>query len=250
MPNNLWLRAKWEERGLNPKAGSAVAALPPLGGFRRLYHLTDANYAISNIAFDRLKVARFSQLNDLFELLAPDLRNKNVRRIVRAHRERLDGEQGLLCFSADWVIPPLWAHYGNRHRGVCLGFDVAERNVLDVKYQQARLKLANDISKIPPRVANQLARIKAKSWRYERESRVLVPLAEAFTEGEAYFKRFDSNLVLAEVILGALCPLDVNEVREFVGQRHTGVSVFQARPAIRSFGMVPNGLTVLEMHPY
>ena len=71
MPLNNHLRALWRERGYPDGMGSAAVVPPPPKGIRRLYHLTSAEYAISNIVFNRLKVARFSDLNDPFELSAP-----------------------------------------------------------------------------------------------------------------------------------------------------------------------------------
>lgn len=33
---------------------------------------------------------------------------------------------GLLCFCETWQSPLLWNHYADRHKGICLGFDVRE----------------------------------------------------------------------------------------------------------------------------
>ena len=42
----------------------------------RVYYLTSAEYAISNLALKRIKVSRYQDLNDPFELLAADLRSE------------------------------------------------------------------------------------------------------------------------------------------------------------------------------
>ncbi len=55
---NKSLRRLWVAAGYHEKMGSAEVLPPPGGGFRRLYHQTTAEYAISNIVFHRIKVAR------------------------------------------------------------------------------------------------------------------------------------------------------------------------------------------------
>jgi hypothetical protein len=69
MAYNEHLRQQWIDKGYSRNMGSAAVVPPPPQGFRRLYHLTSAEYAISAIVFGRLKLARFAQLNDPFELL-------------------------------------------------------------------------------------------------------------------------------------------------------------------------------------
>jgi len=42
----------------------------------RVYYLTEPLYGLSNLALHRVKIARFADLNDPFELLAVDRRKK------------------------------------------------------------------------------------------------------------------------------------------------------------------------------
>ena len=59
--------------------GSAIACLPPEdSSLLRLYHLTIAEHAVSDIALGRLKVARFSDLNDPFEVIAANFRKRQL----------------------------------------------------------------------------------------------------------------------------------------------------------------------------
>jgi hypothetical protein len=53
-------------------------------GFKRVYYLTPAQFAISNVALQRIKVARFSDLNDPFELLGVDRSKVKNRRALTA----------------------------------------------------------------------------------------------------------------------------------------------------------------------
>ena len=50
----------------------------------------------------RLKISRFDDLNDPFELLAPDLKDGEVRRSFLATRQRMSERRGVLCFSRNW----------------------------------------------------------------------------------------------------------------------------------------------------
>jgi hypothetical protein len=117
---NKELRQLWRHAGYSEKAGSAAVVPPPSVEFRRLYHLTSADHAISNIVFHRLKVARFSQMNDPFELWASHGSNRPEQPHERDTREEVDKISGALCFSEDWTDPVLWSHYAAQHRGMCL----------------------------------------------------------------------------------------------------------------------------------
>jgi len=79
----------------------------------------------------RLKIAQLDDLNDPFELKSVNLCNP-------AHSLAFDGTEthegfkaemarryGVLCFSEDKTDVLQWAHYADRHRGICLGFDVS-----------------------------------------------------------------------------------------------------------------------------
>jgi len=134
------MRELWKAAGYSPTVGSAFVVPPPSSKFKRLYHLISAEYAISNIALCRLKVALLDQLNDPFELQAAKfLNNHRVTVAVHEFRDQLVPRVGLLCFSADWTDPVLWTHYGSRHSGICLGFDVPADLAMKVDYQDNRI---------------------------------------------------------------------------------------------------------------
>jgi hypothetical protein len=56
------------------------------------HHLTTAEYALSDIVFQRLKVARFSALNDPFELLARAATEDGARWDIERQKKELDQE--------------------------------------------------------------------------------------------------------------------------------------------------------------
>lgn len=130
MPLNNDLRKEWDLAGYRTDMGSAAVVRPPSKEYIRVYHVMPAEFAISNIAFKRMKVARVKDLNDPFEFLGLNLRQKQIRTIVEASKENLQRDTGLLCFSADWTSPALWSHYGANQTGICLGFDLRRSQVV------------------------------------------------------------------------------------------------------------------------
>jgi hypothetical protein len=246
MPLNDALRKKWVERGLRGDRSSSAAVHPPPVGHHRVYHLLPAEHAITNIVFGRIKVARFSELNDPFELSALNLRNKTNRRLIEAHKQALDEKKGLLCFSADWNDPVLWTHYGAQHRGICLGFDLEEKMAIEISYEEAKLaqRLEEGITSIDSDLSGRLIRTKFKSWSYEEEWRVLVQLSALTPEGSIHFYPFQPCLRLREVILGPLCTLPVEAVRELALSHHANTKIYGARLASGSFGIVPKEKTL------
>ena len=126
MAMNEALRQEWVTAGYHRNMGSAAVVPPPPEAFLRVYHITSAEFAISNIGLGRMKVARFLDLNDPLELMALNFREPQMRHIIRDFKDAYDSYTGLLCFNADWTNPVLWSHYCAKHRGICLGVDFKE----------------------------------------------------------------------------------------------------------------------------
>lgn len=127
-----------------------------------------------------------------------------IQRELRRHYQR-----GVCCFSTTYSSPLLWSHYGEQHRGLCIGYGLERRpkpemhrvvyggrrsvrtsaliNALVHNDAEARQKLDRDI----------LLR-KARGWRYEKEYRLLGDQGEQ-----------DSPLLLKEVTFGLRCPMSV-----------------------------------------
>jgi len=137
--------------------------------------------AISSSA--RIKVARFSLLNDPFELLAPKFANSILRKSMSKFKREFDKKNGVVCFSADWVDPVLWTHYGARHTGICLGFNVKRDILRKVKYVTDRMTEFSGGS-VDRALEDAIVQTKFASWRYENEHRILVPLNNCTEEGD------------------------------------------------------------------
>ena len=228
--------------------GSAEVVPPPPKEFIRVYHITSPEFAISNIGLRRIKVARYSDLNDPFELMALNFREKRIRNIVRAFKNDYDSHTGLLCFSANWTNPVLWSHYGAKHRGVCLGFNLKRAHTHKVKYEAERipaeLGTQGNLPKLDDNLRNLLLCTKFSHWEYEEEYKVFVPLDKADQEGTLHFWPFGQYLELAEVILGPQCSVSLKSVQQLTQAQHPQAVTFQARLAFKFFKVVPDGRTV------
>ncbi len=110
----------------------------------RAYYLTGAHFALSNLALRRVKIARYVDLNDPFELLAVDLADKEHRKAFRESKEEISESNGLICLSKSWSNPLLWGHYADKHSGVALGFDVLDKLLAPVIYAKKPLKIPID----------------------------------------------------------------------------------------------------------
>lgn len=241
------LRAEWAAAGYKTTMGSAAVVRPPSHEFLRVYHVTSAEYGISDISLGHLKVARFSDLNDPFELKAMRFR-ANTRSTATEFVQDFDSHTGLLCFSADWKNPVLWSHYGDKHRGICLGFNLKRARAEEVLYEDKRIldKLADGtpLDLLDANLQEQLRRTKFSSWSYEEEQRVLLPLSEAQAVGSLHFYPFGADLRLAEVILGPRCSLPLDAVRTLVNRLHPNVTTISSRLADGHFAVVPKESTV------
>lgn len=208
----------------------------------RLYYFTSAEFGISNIALRRLKVSRFHDLNDPFELLAVNIGERESRAPVRAARDRLNEGSGLICFSRTWSNPLLWGHYAAKHSGICLGFDVEDHRVEPVIYAKEPMKIPVDPKTGEPKfsvdIVNRLKRTKFADWKYEDEVRLFLFLDEAQLEGGLHFLPFGADLVLREVLLGPRCTVPLDGVRRLVAASSPRVSVVKTRIAYQSFNVV------------
>jgi hypothetical protein len=224
---------------------ASYISAPPPKGFRRAYYFTSVDYALSGIALRRLKVARFSDANDPFELLGVRLRDKQVRKAVKDFKNECNKSTGLLCFSQDWTKPILWSYYSEKHKGVCLGFDLKTDLVRDVIYEKDREMVDFDKESksfiVDDKLRERLLLTKSIHWKPEDEVRIIVDLSTAKRDGQLYFRRFGSDMILTRVILGPNCTLDPHAVKDLVCVRHPAAIVFRSRAEYGGFKVVFNG---------
>jgi hypothetical protein len=206
----------------------------------RVYHLLSVKHGLDDLKQRRLKVAEFRDLNDPFELLSVELSDRSARRRFAAWREKALVEYGVLCFSTSWRGPVLWSHYADRHKGLCLGFDVPDSFLLPVIYLKSRSSFGD---LLPPTSSTgsepgALFYTKFEHWQYENEVRRVVRLDEAVRQGGLYFWPFGPDLELKEVVAGPRCSVERSQLQHSLGEHDRGVTLTKARLAFTSFEVV------------
>lgn len=208
----------------------------------RVYYFVSANYALENIIKRRLKIARLNDLNDSFEFMCVDMRDSEIRKAFRKTVSDLSERTGVLCFSRAWHNPVLWSHYADKHKGVCLGFDIPEEAAMLVGYEPNRLNIdrTRDLKagEIGERTMQRILATKFEDWRYEDEVRVFVGLDEPDTKTGLYYKDFGADLCLKEVIIGPRCHFSVSDLNNVLTKYNDEVRVIPSRLAFGAFKVI------------
>jgi hypothetical protein len=135
-------------------------------------------------------------------------------------------ERGVCCFSTTYSSPLLWSHYGDQHKGLCVGYGTARRPVPRLQRVlyggQRSIKTSVLVRALIEKEKNALRDIdrgvllrKAKDWSYEREYRLI-----------GFHGLQDSPLLLKEVTFGLRCPPSV---------KHAVVKALADRRAVIQF---------------
>jgi hypothetical protein len=215
----------------------------------RLYYMTSHEIATRYILPERrMKLSLFNELNDPFELQPYSLSDKALRKLNGALKDDVTTSRGLICFTESWRSPVMWAHYADKHRGICLGFDIAQGDtsglVSPVVYNIDRLQFELDQEQplygINEEFVRALIYTKSKEWAYEREWRVMANLEDQDPISKHYYVDFGPQLQLREVILGARNDSPVGQVAKLTRGNASPVKVLKARAAFHEFTMVEN----------
>ena len=136
----------------------------------------------------------------------------------------------------------MWSHYADKHRGICLGFDIPEQFAIPVRYIENRtaVRFVDGVQSlgVEPSFAFELMCSKHSAWSYEKEVRMFIGLEESEEDSGLFFYPFGAELTLREVILGHRCIVSPSEIATALGDRASSVKVTKARLAFRSFRVV------------
>ena len=112
--------------------------------------------------------------------------------------------KGIFSLAERANCPLMWSHYGDQHKGVCIGYSIPVRAVGDlhkISYGGSRLIAASAVAAMldgDEEARHQLDEAvltkKAIDWRYEREWRLIGPRGS-----------HDSPLEMEEVVFGMRC---------------------------------------------
>ena len=173
-------------------------------------------------ADERMAEFKYSATDPEFDAEA-NLRYRIESELLRRY------ERGIVSLAERNDCPLMWSHYGDQHRGICLGYSVPERatgDVHQVAYDGDRLVRASEVGAMLDGDNEARARVdaavllrKAESWSYEREWRLI---GRRGTEG--------SPLDLEEIIFGMKCKNSVKyTVMKALEDRSGSVEFHQMR---------------------
>lgn len=144
-------------------------------------------------------------------------------------------DRGIFSLAERATCPLMWSHYGDQHKGVCIGYSVpfdAISSVHKMEYGGARLVAASKVAAMlqsneaaHQHVDRSVLLRKAKDWHYEKEWRVIGPRGLQ-----------NSDLELEEVIFGLRCDLSVKyAISKALEGRSRAVKFYEIRQAHGTF---------------
>lgn len=204
--------------------------------------MTSSKWAEIILKERRLKLSRFYEANDPFELKLIDIRSRETRDMATMIGETLNASVGMICFGAAWSSPVMWAHYADKHAGVCLGFEIHDSLLTKIKYTDKKIA-ASFGSHLPDHGISEalltaIRTTKATDWSYEREYRAESWLKEPDPKSNLYFMDFGPQMKLRELVIGHRCEWTTGNASDRIGAVDAPVRICKARPAFGKFEMV------------
>jgi len=215
-----------------------------------VYHFMSAKWALEAIRNQRLKVSRFNDLNDPFELFAAELPDKRRRREFKAWKKEMSEKFGLMCFSKRWKSPLLWSHYADRHKGMALEVIIPDKYIAKVNYHPERIVLNIDkklsSGGLQESDIYNLLTTKFEHWRYEEEVRVFKRTSDCTLEKGRWFSEFGEAMELVGIVHGPLCQASEKKIASVL-PKGKSLNITKARLAFKSFSVVQNKLTSIRV---
>ena len=225
-----------------------------------LCYFMPSKHLISNLQNRHLKISRFNECNDVFELgnfRAPEKTDiptkREIRTEIRDWSAKANEKMGFICFSNHHYSPLMWAHYADQNRGACLVFEYEEKpgvKLAEVNYTRNRHVFPLREAQTLPLLTSETplgdliihCATKELDWSYEEEQRLLIFFDEAKTlvkdVGCLKFLKWEDVLTLKEVYLGAKPDCCVEAIKGALPKNGEDVNVTQKRAAFRDFRIV------------
>jgi hypothetical protein len=204
----------------------------------------------ANFHFPELNEAFISNLNIPGDNNARDkLRSPaELKKLTNGFIDKFGDKYGVLSLSERWNSSLMWAHYTDRHKGYCVGFNrdhhffaedtLQKSNLRPVTYGFSRLNFAEELNGQGPRMLFY----KSIDWAYEEESRVVFYWTKGgslpFTqESGEYPPGVPIKLVqvpheaICELIVGMETPQDLKDKVVALGAK-LKVPVFETYPSL------------------
>jgi hypothetical protein len=196
----------------------------------RVYHYLDARWGLDDIKRRRLKISRIDDTNDPFEFACVRSDDEESQRALDQFAKGWVSDYRLHCFSRSWTNVIMWSHYADKHRGLCLGFDVISDCARDVKYVKQVMivgKLHQSMKSENDEVLEHLLGAKYDGWSYEEEVRLTGRAVNMIDDEGLHFVPFGDYLCLKEVIAGARFSMGRSVIDEALSG-YAGVDVIKA----------------------
>ena len=165
---------------------------------------------------------------------------KRMRKLHLNIKEIINQKYGVSCFSESFDNQLMWAHYADKHRGVCVEYDFAKLDPSDlmlqffcpVEYTKKRLTVPVDIetnetfvTKIKEgnydyHFAAKVLLTKADFWKYEHEWRVVMSLTDLDQSNNLYKK------IISAIYLGVNISPERKEAIKLIGKENR-IPVYQ-----------------------
>lgn len=208
----------------------------------KLYHFLSEKWALEALEKQVIKVSKYDDLNDPFELLAMSLKDKVSRKVMVENKRKINRTLRLLCFSKRWKSPLLWGHYADKHTGIALEFEIPDSDVHPITYQKDRSSLDLHALMDKRDEAAKLEMLKMyttkySDWSYEEEYRVQFTEEEFLSKGYHDFVTIGNHLNITGLVLGPLNSTSRDTI-ERVLPASKEVTVTTTRIAFKSFDVV------------
>lgn len=156
--------------------------------------------------------------------------------------QAIEKKFGIFCLSKDAKSPPMWAHYADKGKGFCLGFDSDElcnffssqssikTDIAEVSYQKEFPKMpitvkSNDLNKYA--IARRTT--KYLDWQYESEVRII--LNGVINQAIKIPER-----IITEIIFGLdMCESHKQELSKLCKEKFSKIKLFEARMSKNNF---------------
>lgn len=178
--------------------------------FQKLYQYTKVKHVEDLICSNIMYLRELNELNDPFEGELPcDFRenvkvkinnkfkknnieiihlNSNVKNnyneLIKNRWEEIKKEMNIVCFTENNDIIPMWSHYGDNHKGICIEYDFNKNlfiknecfpvyYVTDANNNELCEKILKNNSE--KELFSQFFLRKGENWNYEKEWRLIIP---------------------------------------------------------------------------
>lgn len=206
---------------------------PDNDGYFYLYHYTKAEFLYDILTNRRLKVTMMGHSNDPLENLpsfkCDDSDSREDILSVAKFKNLWQGisrdrHQAIVCLSSKCSSMLMWGHYAQGHNGACLVFRFkvfpsVKSMMIPIEYSEKMIQVKDYfLSGCNNKIVNlgrltiDLASRKPLEWEYEREFRLSILDKKSLEyENGSYYTHILSDYLYG-VILGANCPLTIDEV--------------------------------------